>query len=57
MAPDNDFESMNIFRATLLLMACLVATATAEQRPNFLFILVDDLGINDMSAEGSALKT
>ena len=40
--------------AILLSSIALAASAQAAAKPNFLFILVDDLGRQDMSCEGSA---
>ena len=36
-----------------LLMLALAFPAIAEVRPNFLFVLVDDLGCRDLGVEGS----
>ncbi len=41
------------FVALLLLATTLAATASAGQRPNFVLILVDDLGRQDLGIEGS----
>jgi len=42
----------SLFVATLL--AVVSSAQAADKKPNFLFILVDDLGRQDMSCEGSA---
>ncbi|TYA74364.1 sulfatase [Seonamhaeicola marinus] len=39
--------------STILLSACNQKTAQPEQQPNVLFILVDDLGLNDLGYTGS----
>lgn len=44
---------MNRLIALLTLTACLYSSATAEERPNILFILADDLGWMDTGFMGS----
>ena len=39
---------------TLLLLTLLAASASAQQRPNFVFFLVDDLGWKDLGCFGSS---
>src|SRR6187402_676111 len=39
-------------RALLLLLFCVVTLRAAEPKPNIVFILADDLGINDLSCYG-----
>lgn len=47
---------MRLFKLFLTLgLTCYISSATAAEKPNILFILVDDLGWRDLSSYGSEL--
>lgn len=46
---------MSGFRRSVFLLGMTVAVASAQERPNFLFVLVDDLGWSDLGVYGSDL--
>ncbi len=44
---------MRIVKATLVMLLLAASHATAADRPNVVLILVDDMGLHDLSVEGS----
>ena len=42
---------------TILIVAGSLATAFAKERPNIIFILVDDMGYSDIGCYGGEVKT
>ena len=41
------------FKLLLLLFICFAVTVTAQQRPNIIFIFIDDMGYSDLSCFGN----
>ena len=52
--PNYNFEMRRLIASTLLVLSS-AATLLAQERPNFVFILVDDMGWTDLGVYGSDL--
>jgi hypothetical protein len=46
-------RNVDVIKKCAFILVALTLSAMAEERPNFLFVLVDDLGCRDLGVEGS----